>query len=135
MNEQNLKPYSADDPESVKRARENGRKGGQQFGKNCAERKKQQNTIRSILKEWAKAPIKESKLKKQAEKYGLNTDEGRSLLTLALIQGTLKGNPKYMEKVLALLGEDNAAQTEVQDDGFMDALRGSTVKDWEDTDV
>jgi hypothetical protein len=126
-NIENLKPFTSE--QSREKAKENGRKGGVASG----EAKRQKNTIKSILNQWAKSPIAVSKLKKQAEQFGIETDEGRSLLTLALIQGAMKGNSQYMERVLNLLGEDEAGNNEPTDDGFSEAIKGTASEDWEES--
>lgn len=82
-------------------------------------RKKQAETVKLILEQWAKAPISSAKLKKKAEDMGIDTDSGRALIALALIQNALAGNSKYMERLLQLLGEDEAAQ---EKDTSMDDL-------------
>lgn len=125
-NEQNLIPNSQRTP---RERRENARKAGVASG----EARRQKSTIKSILKQWASSPIAVSKLKKQAEQFGIETDEGRSLLTLALIQGAMKGNSQYMERVLNLLGEDEAANNEQIDDGFNAALKGTAAEDWKES--
>ena len=108
----------------------------QQMGVEAAKTaRKEKSTIQKILKQWADNPVTVKALKKEAENYGLDTNEGRSLLTLALIKGAMQGNTKYMERVLTLLGEDNPASAEAVDDGFMEAIKGSASSDWEDDDV
>lgn len=126
-NEKNLIPISQ---RSSNEARENGKKGGIASG----EARRQKSSIKSILKTWAESPIAVSKLKKQAEQFGIETDEGRSLLTLALIQGAMKGNSQYMERVLNLLGEDEAGNNEPTDDGFSEAIKGTASDDWKESD-
>lgn len=125
-NIENLKPQST-------RTKEEQRKIAKLGGKASGEARRQKSTIKSILKQWASSPIAVSKLKKQAEQFGIETDEGRSLLTLALIQGAMKGNSQYMERVLNLLGEDEAANNEQIDDGFNAALKGTAAEDWKES--
>ena len=128
MNEKNLIPLNA-------RPKSDQRKI-QQMGVEAAKTaRKEKSTIQKILKQWADNPVTVKALKKEAENYGLDTNEGRSLLTLALIKGAMQGNTKYMERVLTLLGEDNPASAEAVDDGFMEAIKGSASSDWEDDDV
>ena len=59
-----------------------------------ARRKK--STIKSLLKDWADSPISNAQLKKQAESFGLDTDEGKAVLTAAILKNALKGNSKFM---------------------------------------
>lgn len=93
--------------------------GGKANGAKRRRRKKQAETVKLILDQWAKAPISSAKLKKQAEDMGIDTDSGRALIALALIQNALAGNSKYMERLLQLLGEDEAVQ---EKDTSMDDL-------------
>ena len=125
-NIENLKPFTSE--QSREKAKENGRKGGVASG----EAKRQKNTIKSILKQWADSPITVAKLKKEAKSYGIETDEGRSLITLALIKGTMKGNAKYMERLLDTLGEDALLENNT-DDGFSEAIKGTASEDWEES--
>lgn len=98
----------------------------------AARRKK--STVKSILNEWANKPISNAKLKQQAESYGIDTDEGRTLITLALINNAMKGNSKYMDMVLRLMGEDSAPD-DTANDGFVDAFKSSAADDWGGSDV
>lgn len=123
---ENLKPVTQ---RTKAEAREIGRKGGIASGE--ARRKK--NTIKSILKQWADSPITIEKYKKEAQKYGIETDEGRSLLTLALIKQAMNGNQKYMDHVMSLLNEDSANNEQI-DDGFNAALKGTAAEDWKESD-
>jgi hypothetical protein len=125
-NIENLKPFTSE--QSREKAKENGRKGGIASG----EAKRQKNTIKSILKQWADSPITVSKLKKEAKAYGIETDEGRSLITLALIKGAMKGNAKYMERLLDTLGEDALLENNT-DDGFNEAIKGTASDDWKES--
>ena len=98
----------------------------------AARRKK--STIKSLLKDWADSPISNAQLKKQAESFGLDTDEGKAVLTAAILKNALKGNSKYMDYALRLLGEDNAPD-DVANDGFVDAFKATAADDWGDGDV
>ena len=97
-----------------------------------ARRKK--STIKSLLKDWADSPISNAQLKKQAESFGLDTDEGKAVLTAAILKNALKGNSKYMEYALKLLGEDSAPD-DVANDGFVDAFKATAADDWGDDNV
>ncbi len=125
---ENLIPLNA-------RTKDEQRKIAQMGGKASGEARQEKSSIQKMLKQWADNPVTVKALKKEAENYGLDTNEGRSLLTLALIKGAMQGNTKYMERVLAMLGEDNPASAEAVDDGFMDAIKGSASSDWEDDNV
>lgn len=97
-----------------------------------ARRKK--STIKSLLKDWADSPISNAQLKKQAESFGLDTDAGKAVLTAAILKNALKGNSKYMEYALKLLGEDSAPD-DVANDGFVDAFKATAADDWGDDNV
>lgn len=126
MNGQNLKPQNTRTKEEQ---REIARLGGKASGKV----RREKSTIAKMLKQWADSPITVEGLKKEAESYGLETNEGRSLITLSLIKGTLDGNPKYMERLMSLMGEDVPTGEEIGDDGFMQAIKGSAGDDWTNT--
>lgn len=98
----------------------------------AARRKK--STIKSLLKDWADSPISNAQLKKQAESFGMDTDEGKAVLTAAILKNALKGNSKYMEYALKLLGEDSAPD-DVANDGFVDAFKATAADDWGDDNV
>lgn len=125
--EDNLIPFNK---RSKTEARENGKAGGIASG--IARRKK--STIKSLLKDWADSPISNAQLKKQAESFGLDTDEGKAVLTAAILKNALKGNSKYMEYALKLLGEDSAPD-DVANDGFVDAFKATAADDWGDDNV
>ncbi len=125
-NEKNLIPNAQRTPKEL---REQCRNGGIASGK----ARRQKNSIKSILKTWAESPIAVASLKQQAEQFGLNTDEGRSLLTLALLKGAMKGNSQYMERVLSMLGEDEPNGTDLIDDGFNAAIKGTAADDWKES--
>lgn len=110
--------------------REIQRKGGIANG----ELRRKKSTIKSLLKDWADSPISNAQLKKQAESFGLNTDEGKAVLTAAILKNALKGNSKYMEYALKLLGEDSAPD-DVANDGFVDAFKATAADDWGDDNV
>ena len=122
----NLKPQNTRTKEEQ---REIARLGGKASGKV----RREKSTIAKMLKQWADSPITCEGLKKEAESYGLETNEGRSLITLSLIKGTLDGNPKYMERLMNLMGEDVPTGEEIGDDGFMQAIKGSAGDDWTNT--
>lgn len=110
--------------------REIQRKGGIANG----ELRRKKSTIKSLLKDWADSPISNAQLKRQAESYGLDTDEGKAVLTAAILKNALKGNSKYMEYALRLLGEDSAPD-DVANDGFVDAFKATAADDWGDDNV
>ena len=122
----NLKPQNTRTKEEQ---REIARLGGKASGKV----RREKSTIAKMLKQWADSPITCEGLKKETESYGLETNEGRSLITLSLIKGTLDGNPKYMERLMSLMGEDVPTGDEIGDDGFMQAIKGSACDDWTNT--
>ena len=122
----NLKPQNTRTKEEQ---REIARLGGKASGKV----RREKSTIAKMLKQWADSPITCEGLKKEAASYGLETNEGRSLITMSLIKGTLDGNPKYMERLMSLMGEDVPTGEEIGDDGFMQAIKGSAGDDWTNT--
>lgn len=123
-NPENVKPYTI---RSTKEARKRGRNGGIASG--AARRRK--STIQSIMKSWADKPVTSEQMKREAENYGIDTDEGRALIAFWILQNAMNGNSKYMEMVLKMLGEDEANHEE-PDDGFAEAIRGTAAIDWAD---
>lgn len=123
----NLKPLNT-------RAKEEQRAIQYKGGKARGAQMKSEASVQSIIKAWAKNPIVPAKLKAQAEAFGLDTDEGRSLLALGMLQNAMKGNSKYLEKVLQMLGEDSPT-AETPADGFIEAIKGTAAEDWGDADV
>lgn len=126
-NPQNLKPLNT-------RTKKEQRIVQQMGGKASGEKRRESSSVQSIIKAWAKNPIVPAKLKAQAEAFGIDTDEGRSLLALGMLQNAMKGNSKYLEKVLQMLGEDNPT-AETPADGFFEAIKGTAAEDWGDADV
>lgn len=123
----NMKPLNTRTKEEQKRIASMG-------GKASGEARRKKASVQSIIKAWAEHPIVPAKLKAQAEAFGIDTDEGRSLLALGMLQNAMKGNSKYLEKVLQMLGEENPT-AETPADGFIEAIKGTAAKDWGDADV
>lgn len=126
-NKQNLKPLK-------ERTSEEQRNFHVAGGKASGEARRKKSSIQGMLKAWAQNPIAPAKLKSQAKAFGFDSDEGKALIALAMLQNAMKGNSKYMEMVLAMLGEDMPTP-EAPDDGFIEALNGTAAEDWGDADV
>lgn len=126
-NEKNLKPLNTRSKSEQRRIQSMG-------GKANGAQRREKSTVQSIIKAWAENPIVPEKFKKQAEAFGLNTDEGRALIALGMLQNAMKGNSKYLDRVLAMLGEDTP-MTELPDDGFTEAIKGTAESDWSGEDV
>jgi hypothetical protein len=123
----NMKPLNTRTKEEQKRIASMG-------GKASGEARRKKASVQSIIKAWAEHLIVPAKLKAQAEAFGIDTDEGRSLLALGMLQNAMKGNSKYLEKVLQMLGEDNPT-AETPADGFIEAIKGTAAEDWGNADV
>jgi hypothetical protein len=123
----NMKPLNTRTKEEQKRIASMG-------GKASGEARRKKASVQSIIKAWAEHPIVPAKLKAQAEAFGIDTDEGRALLALGMLQNAMKGNSKYLEKVLQMLGEDNPT-AETPADGFIEAIKGTAAEDWGNADV
>lgn len=126
-NEKNLKPLNTRSKSEQRRIQSMG-------GKANGAKRREKSTVQSIIKAWAENPIVPERFKKQAEAFGLNTDEGRALIALGMLQNAMKGNSKYLDRVLAMLGEDNPT-IETPDDGFTAAIKGTAESDWSGEDV
>ena len=125
-NIENLKPQNT-------RTKEEQREIARLGGKASGESRRAKSSIRSILKTWADSPISVKELKTEAKKYGIKTNEGRSLIALALIRESLNGNSKYMEHLLNILNEDAQAEA-ITNDGFAEAIKGTASEDWEESE-
>lgn len=126
-NEKNLKPLNTRSKSEQRRIQSMG-------GKANGAKRRGKSTVQSIIKAWAENPIVPERFKKQAEAFGLNTNEGRALIALGMLQNAMKGNSKYLDRVLAMLGEDTP-MTELPDDGFTAAIKGTAESDWSGEDV
>ena len=124
---ENLRPLNT-------RTKEEQREIQKAGGKASGAKRKEKSTVKSIIRAWAENPVVPKHLKKQAEAFGIDTDEGRSLLALGMLQNAMKGNSKYLEKVLQMLGEDSPT-AEIPADGFIEAIKGTAAEDWGDADV
>ena len=124
---QNMKPLNTRTKEEQKRIASMG-------GKASGEARRKKASVQSIIKAWAEHPIVPAKLKAQAEAFGIDTDEGRSLLALGMLQNAMKGKSKYLEKVLQMLGEENPTADRPAV-GFLEAIKGTAAEDWGDSDV
>lgn len=121
-NEKNLKPLNTRSKSEQRRIQSMG-------GKANGAKRREKSTVQSIIKAWAEHPIVPEKFKRQAEQFGIDTDEGRALIALGMIQNAMKGNSKYLDRVLAMLGEDNPT-VDTADDGFFEAIKGTAESDW-----
>lgn len=92
-NPQNLKPLNT-------RTKKEQRIVQQMGGKASGEKRRESSSVQSIIKAWAEHPIVPAKLKAQAEAFGIDTDEGRSLLALGMLQNAMKGNSKRSKSVV-----------------------------------
>lgn len=124
---ENLRPLNT-------RTKEEQREIQKAGGKASGAKRKEKSTVKSIIRAWAENPVVPKHLKKQAEAFGIDTDEGRAILALGMLQNAIKGNSKYLEKVLQMLGEDSPT-AETPADGFIEAIKGTAAEDWGDADV
>ena len=166
-NAENLKPFTSD--QSREEAKKNGSKGGIASGKARRERKTFKKALQLIIDE--EAP---DKIKKAFAKNGYDVDTNREAVIASILMGAMQGNPKMVDKVMELLGEDykmkareaevkiqkdrlkmdkekaaiekqkaevwmeavkDQQEAEMEDDGFIEAIKGTTKDDWSDYDV
>ena len=125
-NTQNMKPLNT-------RTKEEQKKIATMGGKASGVARRQKSTVQKLLNKWASSPLT-AEWKDIAKKYGIDTDEGRALVAASIIKGALDGNSKYLDRLLAMIGEDNPA-ADMPDDGFTEAIKGTAAKDWGDADV
>ena len=124
---ENLRPLNT-------RTKEEQREIQKAGGKASGAKRKEKSTVKSIIRAWAENPVVPKHLKKQAEAFGIDTDEGRAILALGMIQNAIKGNSKYLDRVLAMLGEDSPT-AETPADGFIEAIKATAADDWGDDNV
>ena len=125
-NPQNMKPLNT-------RTKEEQKKIATMGGKASGVVRRQKSTVQKLLNQWAASPLT-AEWKDIARNYGIDTDEGRALVAASIIKGALDGNSKYLDRLLAMIGEDNPA-ADMPDDGFTEAIKGTAANDWGDTDV
>lgn len=145
-NNENLIPF---DKRSVNEAREFGRKGGKASG----ESRRRKADFRKTLNLLLTAEIDSPEWTPLLEALGLDSTL-ESTVNAAMIREALAGNVKAYIAIRDTLGqttksdedlEEQKARTaavqaktgqgeeeEIQDDGFLDALKGSAADDWED---
>lgn len=145
-NNENLIPF---DKRSVNEAREFGRKGGKASG----ESRRRKADFRKTLNLLLTAEIDSPEWTPLLEALGLDSTL-ESAVNAAMIREALAGNVKAYIAIRDTLGqttksdedlEEQKARTaavqaktgqgeeeEIQDDGFLDALKGSAADDWED---
>ena len=126
MAQKDLKPLNTRTKEEQKRIAAMG-------GKASGVASRQKSTVQKLLNQCAASPLS-AEWKYIAKSYGIDTDEGRALVAASIIKGALDGNSKYLDRLLAMIGEDNPA-ADMPDDGFTEAIKGTAAKDWGDTDV
>ena len=162
---ENLIPHSE---RSKEEARENGRKGGIASG--VARRRNK--TIRAGIKAMMQEGTPD-KVKAAFAKNGFEVESNYDAIVASIMMGAIKGQPKMVDKVVQMIGEDvwaNARKAEAQiakeklkiekqkaeleaekqrlwaealkahesaqmeDDGFLEALKGTAKDDWSDAD-
>lgn len=157
-NNENLIPF---DKRSEREAREFGRKGGKASGE--ARRKKAD--FRKTLNLLLTAKIDSPEWTPVLEALGLDSTL-ESAVNAAMIREALKGNVKAYEAIARYSGQSDRTEAdheeqrvrvdkeqaqaeaikkkselneadEIEDDGFMDALKGNATEDWadEETDI
>lgn len=161
-----------------KEVRENASKGGKASGKARREKKAIKEGILAIMNEQAPDGVK-----KAYRKNGYDVETNTDAVVAAILTGAIKGNPKMVDRVLEVLGEDAKTEArkaevaiqkerlkieqekaeldkeratlenerqklwleavkaqqgqgeELPDDGFLDALNGSALEDWNNESV
>lgn len=143
---ENLIPFNK---RSVEEAREFGRKGGKASG----EARRRKANFRKELNDLLTTEVNNPEWSPVLEALGLDNTLGM-VMHAAMIKEALKGNVKAYEAIAKYSGQSEKTDTdqeeqnlrmaaskakmgfddeeEVEDDGFLDALNGSSGTDWED---
>lgn len=147
LNDKNLIPFSN---RSESEARENGRKGGIKSG----EVRRRKKSMRTAMKELLSLDVADVNVKGVLESLGVTPDNQNALLMAVLVKGIRNGDPNILKAVASISGEDNDTERvklqkkqaalqekklsgeaeQTPDDGFLAALDGSAVEDWNDED-
>lgn len=154
---------------TAEEAREKGARGGRASGVARRRKKTIRDGIKAMMEEGAP-----DKVKAAFAKSGFDVDSNYDAIIASIMMGAIKGQPKMVDKVIQMVGEDiwaearkaeaniakeklkiekqkaeleaekqriwaeavKAQQTaQMEDDGFLEALKGTAKDDWSDTDA
>ena len=110
--------------------------------------------MRTAMKELLSLDVADVNVKGVLESLGVTPDNQNALLMAVLVKGIRNGDPNILKAVASISGEDNDTERvklqkkqaalqekklsgeaeQTPDDGFLAALDGSAVEDWNDED-
>lgn len=96
--------------------------------------KRKKKTMREIFKEWAKSPTIAEDFKKMKRNVGVDDETNMGLLVAASIFHGMKGNSKYMDMVMQMMGEELVNEA-AEESGFLEAISSNAAEDWNEGDV
>ncbi len=153
---------------TTEEARKRGRNGGKASGEARRRKKTIKEGIKAMMEEGAPDKVKAAFLKN-----GFDIDSNYDAIVASIMMGAIKGNPKMVDKVIQMAGEDIWAEArkaeaeiakerlkiekqkaeleaekqriwaeavkahenaQMEDDGFIEALKGTAKDDWSDAD-
>lgn len=154
-NEQNLQPGK------YKLSQEEAKRGGKASGESRRRKKTIKAGIKAMMEEGAP-----EKIKAAFAKSGYDVDSNYDAIIASILMGAIKGNPKMVDRVIEMIGEDAKTEmarqrlklekkkaaleaakqkavieavkaqqaAQMEDDGFLEALKGTASEDWGDED-
>lgn len=134
-NEQNLKPVR-----TKKEARERGQRGGKASGearrKKKTERERYQLLLDLTTKKGDAVELEDVESILDLSKQNLKAGD---LIALKTLQKAMRGNLEAVRLIYNILGSLNAPPEveaeEIEDDGLIEALRGTAAEDWKDEEA
>lgn len=148
LNDKNLVPFSN---RSESEARENGRKGGKKSG----ETRRRKKALKSLMNDLLSSGIVNDDIYNMTVDMGIGTDPTYgAAVVAAMVRQAALGDTKAFNAIVDLIGEGSSGERvklqkkqvalqekklsgeeeQTQDDGFLSALDGSAVEDWNDED-
>ena len=148
MNESNLIPFTSE--QSREEAEKNGRKGGKKSG----EVRRRKKSMKSVLSAMLNADVVSDEIYNSAAEMGVDVMEMtyQAAIIAALIKKAASGDVAAVREIRSIIGEDNdtervklqkkqlamqekklsGEEEQAPDDGFLNALNGFAVEDWND---
>lgn len=114
MNDENLKPYDKNDPKSVRKARENGKKGGEASGK----KKREKKTLKELAAQYGNLDVTGVKSRALLADLGIAPADMSNLMgiTAGLFNKAMRGDPAAYNAIRDILGEKPSDKMEISGD-------------------
>lgn len=126
-NEENLIPFTSE--QNREEAKKNGHKGGIASGAS----RRRKKSLKEAADLFLSLPVADRKEWNKISKQGVDPDDidNQMAIIVGLTLKAAKGDSKAAKVLFDLLGEDANAQSQTQDDGFVDALRAEATDVWQ----